>query len=225
MVALWKYLNIPHGNLGYCLYCLLGMLVSWRIDCQITGWIQQTLQCPVFSCNQTENPPWWLLLNLNWTKTTKEEGGTAVLTAHDDDLCTVAALNNHMLVNSKVPADAPLFAFEMPDGGWSMMLKHQFMDECRCIWNLAGLQLVDGHSYWIGGSVKLLLAGVPPEVVTILGGWTFLAFLLYWRQIQEILPMNISKAYKKKHIEELASDFEQFHIRNHIPSNISVDDT
>jgi hypothetical protein len=37
--------------------------------------------------------------------------------------------------------------------------------------------------------------------------------------------MNIFKAYKKKHIEDLAADFEQFHIRNHIPLNISVDDT
>jgi len=36
--------------------------------------------------------------------------------------------------------------------------------------------------------------------------------------------MNIPKAYKKKCIEELAADFE-FHIRNHIPSNILVDDT
>jgi hypothetical protein len=44
----------------------------------------------------------------------------------------------------------------------------------------------------------------------MLGGWTSLAFLLYWRWIEEISPMNISKAYKKKHIKELATDFKQF---------------
>jgi hypothetical protein len=137
----------------------------------------------------------------------------------------VAALNGHLSINSNVHINAPLFAFQTPGHGWSMMLKHQFMDECRQIWSQEGLQLVDGHSFRIGGSVELLLAGVLPEVVAMLGGWTSLAFLLYWRHIKEILPMNISKAYKKKRIEELAADFEQFHIRNHIPSNISVDDT
>jgi len=84
---------------------------------------------------------------LPWTKTTKEEGGTAVLDAHDNDLCPVAALNNHLFINSNVPADAPLFTPETPDCGWSMMPKHQFMDECRQIWSWEGLQLVDGHSF------------------------------------------------------------------------------
>jgi hypothetical protein len=45
---------------------------------------------------------------------------------------------------------------------------------------------------------QFLLAGVAPEVIAALGGWTSLAFLLYWRRVEEILPMNISKAYKKK---------------------------
>jgi hypothetical protein len=56
-------------------------------------------------------------------------------------------LNNHFFINSNVPADAPLFAFETPDHGWSMMLKHHFMDECRLIWSQEGLQLVGRHSF------------------------------------------------------------------------------
>lgn len=103
------------------------------------------------------------------------------------------------------------------------MLKHYFMDECCRVWSLEKLQLVDGHSYRIGGSVELLLAGVAPEVIVALGGWISLAFLLYWRRIEEILPMNISKVYKKKWIQELTSKFEDFRIRNHIPANITID--
>jgi hypothetical protein len=55
------------------------------------------------------------------------------------------------------------------------------MDECRKIWFQEGLQLVDRHSFLIRGSVELLLAGVLLKVVIMLGGWTSLAFLLYWR--------------------------------------------
>jgi len=47
------------------------------------------------------------------------------------------------------------------------------------IWSSAMLVHVLGHSFHIGGAVELLLAGVSPEVVAALGGWTSLAFLLY----------------------------------------------
>ncbi|KIJ96025.1 hypothetical protein K443DRAFT_682572 [Laccaria amethystina LaAM-08-1] len=75
-----------------------------------------------------------------------------------------------------------------------------------------------GHSFRIGGAVELLLAGVPPEVVAATGGWTSLAFLLYWRRMEEVLPMSTSKAYKKAHIDDLATIFEQFRVANKIPS-------
>ena len=62
------------------------------------------------------------------------------------------------------------------------------------------------------GSRSLLLAGVSPEIITATGGWTSLAFLLYWRQMEEILPpMNTSKAYWQSHIV--------IHIIDHIKSN------
>jgi len=75
-----------------------------------------------------------------------------------------------------------------------------------------------GHSFHIGGAVKLLLASVPPEIVTATGSWTSLAFLLYWRRMEEILPMSTSKAYNKSHFDSLAAIFEQFCIKNKIPS-------
>jgi hypothetical protein len=48
---------------------------------------------------------------LPWTKSTHERGGLLTITAHDNDFCPLKAFNNHLLVNSAVPANTPLFAF------------------------------------------------------------------------------------------------------------------
>ncbi len=100
------------------------------------------------------------------------------------------------------------------------MLKHEFLDFCTLIWDKASLTHIHGHSFRIGGAVELLLAGVPPEIVAATGGWTSLAFLLYWHCMEEILPLSTSKAYKKTHFDELAALFEQFRIANSIPRNL-----
>jgi len=100
------------------------------------------------------------------------------------------------------------------------MLKSSFLAFVTKIWSAASLAHVLGHSFRIGGAVELLLAGVPPEIVAATGGWTSLAFLLYWRRMEEILPMSTSKAYKKAHFDELASIFEQFQQKHNIPSSL-----
>ncbi len=105
------------------------------------------------------------------------------------------------------------------------MQKHVFLDFCTNIWSRASLAHILGHSFCIGGAVELLLAGVPPEIVAATGGWTSLAFLLYWHRMEEILPMSTSRAYKKSHFDELATIFEEFRIAHHIPRNlISISD-
>ena len=94
------------------------------------------------------------------------------------------------------------------------------MEFCVGVWATAALAHVQGHSFRIGGAVELLLAGVPPEIVAATGGWTSLAFLLYWRRMEEILPMSTSKAYRRSHVDDLAKIFEQFRVDNRIPSNL-----
>ena len=100
------------------------------------------------------------------------------------------------------------------------MTKHRFLTFCSEVWSKAVLAHVLGHSFRIGGAVDLLLAGVPPEIVAATGGWTSLAFLLYWRRMEEILPMSTSRAYRRAHVDELAKIFEKFRVDNHIPSNL-----
>jgi hypothetical protein len=102
------------------------------------------------------------------------------------------------------------------------MTKYKFMSFCTDIWLKAALAHVLGHSFRIGGAVELLLAGVPPEVVAATGGWTSLAFLLYWRRMEEIIPMSTSRAYQRSHIVALAKIFEKFRVDHHIPSNFTA---
>jgi hypothetical protein len=160
--------------------------------------------------------------HIPWTKTTKEDGATITLTACNDHLCPIKALTFHFSMNHQIPDNAPLFAF-MSTSGYSLPTKSFFLSTCSSIWEAAGLPPVQGHSFRIGGASELLTAGVSPEVVACLGGWTSLAFLLYWRKVEHILPMNITDAYKKKRVQELAAEMECFRICNSIPNSAALD--
>ena len=116
-----------------------------------------------------------------------------------------------------LPLMYALFTYTTFSGQPKNLLKHEFLEFVIGIWSLAMLTHVLGHSFHIGGAVELLLAGVPPKIVVATGGWTSLAFLLYCRHMEEILPMSTSKAYNKTHFDNLASIFEQFHIAHKIP--------
>ncbi|KAK0473793.1 hypothetical protein IW261DRAFT_1569525 [Armillaria novae-zelandiae] len=156
------------------------------------------------------------------TKTIKEQGALVILTAHKDDLCPIQALQNHLQVNADVPADAPLFAYSSPSG-WQHLYKPSFFKDCAIVWTTANLTHIHGHSFRIRGAVELLLAGVPPEVVAAAGGWTSLAFLIYWCHMEEIIPMSTSKAYKKAHIDELAKNFKTFCITHRFPKALPTE--
>jgi hypothetical protein len=104
------------------------------------------------------------------------------------------------------------------------MSKDLFLGRVYAIWKRTKLQYVSGHSFRIGGAVELLLRGVPPEVVAATGGWTSLAFLLYWRKVEEVLPLSTSKAYKKSRVEELVESLETFRISSGLPEYLSAVD-
>jgi len=141
-----------------------------------------------------------------WTKTTKEEGAIIVLTAHNDHLCPLEALTFHFSINPDIPGTVPLFSFASPSG-YSMPTK-SFLAFCSSIWKTTSLPAVSSHSFWIGGMGELLTAGVLPKVVAHQGSWTSLTFLVYWRRVEQILPMNITSAYKKKWLQELVVEME-----------------
>lgn len=153
-----------------------------------------------------------------WTKTTKSDGALVVITSRSDDLCPVAALRNHLSVNHDAPTSLSLFGFKLDSGSWSHMLKSTFMPFVSSIWSLPSGSDISGHSFRIGGAVALLLSGVSPDIVAATGGWTSMAFLLYWRRLEDIIPMSTSHAYLRSHLLDLSSTMEDFRVCSGVPS-------
>ncbi|KAJ3816378.1 DNA breaking-rejoining enzyme, partial [Lentinula raphanica] len=158
-----------------------------------------------------------------WTKTTREQGATVIGTAQSDALkifCPCWALQRYLEVNKSVPQDSSLFAYIDDLGHPQNMTKSAFLNFCSSIWAKVGLDNVQGHSFRIGGAVELLLAGVSPEVVAATGGWTSLAFLLYWRRFEEIIPTHVSKAYNTDQINHLKRSMNDYQKANKISNSL-----
>jgi hypothetical protein len=123
----------------------------------------------------------------------------------------VAAFLNHLRVNFGAQQDTSLFAYKNSQGGWSHMLKRDFLALVSSIWAGTNSYRISGHCFRIGGAVSLLLSGVAPEVVAATGGWTSMAFLLYWRHVEDIISLNTFSAYSRSQIDSLSSTMSSFH--------------
>ncbi|KAJ7465708.1 hypothetical protein FB451DRAFT_1138277 [Mycena latifolia] len=125
-----------------------------------------------------------------WTKTKKSAGDWITSTETFDDVDAVAALEHHLVVNADVPDSAPLFSYTT-QSGCAHLTRADFIGRCNEIWLAAGMAALNGHGFRIGGTTHLLLRGVDPWVVMKQGRWTSAAFLVYWRNVEEILPLFI----------------------------------
>jgi hypothetical protein len=122
-----------------------------------------------------------------------------------------------LLLPANIPPDQPLFSYKLPHGCYCPLTKQDFLSFVNKIWSDAGLLHIYGHSFHIGGAVKLLLAGMPPEIVAAIGGWTSLAFLLYWHCLRELLHMSTIQAYKQNEMDRLSKIFDDFRVHANIP--------
>ncbi|PPQ76559.1 hypothetical protein CVT24_010967, partial [Panaeolus cyanescens] len=167
-----------------------------------------------------------ITIHLPWTKTTKEEGGKVIITRRDDNLCPVFAFLNHLTTNDLPgtvidPKLFSLFAFRQDDGRFRDMYKEDFLSEVQQVWSkYPNLDHVSGHSFLIGGAVALLMAGVEPEVVAAAGGWTSMAFLIYWRRLEEIIPKFMAKAYEGSDFSSVKARLERMRVASGIPSSV-----
>ena len=148
--------------------------------------------------------------------------GCRVLTETRDDFCPVNAFSHHLIINeltsSLESASIPLFAFHS-DSGFKTLDKTSFLSFIQSIFISASLDITDGHSYRIGGTLKLLLDGVPPETVMKIGGWTSLCFLIYWRWLEQIIPLAITRSWNANirsfaRSHGLAEDVDEFVFRD-----------
>ncbi|KAJ6459919.1 DNA breaking-rejoining enzyme [Mycena sanguinolenta] len=132
----------------------------------------------------------FLRFKVPWTKTQKSAGDWITSTETFDEVDCVSALEHPLAVNSSVPDSAPLFAYKTASG-WAHLTRSDFLARCNDIWRESGMGALNGHGFRIGGTTHLLLHGVDPWVVMKQGRWTSAAFLLYWRNVEEILPLFI----------------------------------
>jgi hypothetical protein len=119
---------------------------------------------------------------------TKKNGEDVVLVAQTSPLDPQVALNMHLLVNH-CNSIAPLFTFTSANGP-TILTKPKFLQRCNEIWGAAGYPRITGHSFRIGGTTELLLAGVAPDVVKTMGRWSSSAFLRYWRSLEDLAPLH-----------------------------------
>ncbi|KIJ07704.1 hypothetical protein PAXINDRAFT_89979 [Paxillus involutus ATCC 200175] len=127
--------------------------------------------------------------HLPFSKVAKSRGEDICICRQLGPCDPIAAIDNHLLINH-IPPNLPLFSY-LSNRGWRCLTKKKLLLRCNSIWSLAGIPTTTGHSFRIGGTTELLLAGVPPDVVKALGRWSSDAFLRYWRSLELLAPLHI----------------------------------
>ncbi|KAJ7320715.1 hypothetical protein DFH08DRAFT_917303 [Mycena albidolilacea] len=129
------------------------------------------------------------VLRLPWTKMKGEHGDKAVLCRQRTKSDPVNAIENHVAINA-IPADLPLFAYRNENRDHIYLPRRKFLLRCNKIWSKHGIPSTTGHSFRIGGTTHLLIAGVNPEVVRAMGRCKSDAFLVYWCCLDILAPLH-----------------------------------
>jgi hypothetical protein len=128
---------------------------------------------------------------LPWTKTTGKAGAVVTLPVQANPLDPTRAICHH-LISSKL-MDSALLCEYTKGRKVEILDKEHFMAMCNCIWSSHGFQKITGHSFRIGGTTSLLLAGVDAEIVKGMGRWSSDAFKLYWRKVETLFAKHASE--------------------------------
>ena len=136
------------------------------------------------------------LLHLPTTKTHRH-GQDVVLVDQLFPINPIVLLKNHIRVNN-LPNDIHIFTY-LSDTGLISLTKSIFLQRCNVIWSRLGYPRTTGHSFRIGGTTELLIAGIPPDVVKATGRWSSESFLRYWRSLDILAPQYIRNIHTYKH--------------------------
>jgi hypothetical protein len=128
-------------------------------------------------------------IDLPWTKTTGFDGAVIYLVKQGHAFDATSAMRRHLSA-SALDADNLLCAYRDDEGSVCTMDKGLFMDLCNGVWKKTGIGRITGHSFRIGGTTSFLRAGVNPKVVKQMGRWKSDAFLIYWRELEDIFTMH-----------------------------------
>ena len=109
-----------------------------------------------------------------------------------------------------MPPDAPFFTFETSEG-WAPLTKDWFMGRCNEVWKAAGFEELMQHGFRIGDATDLLLRGTPLDIIMVQDRWVSAhSFVLYWRKIEDILPLFLSCTFVIDHMTQLTSSMKDF---------------
>lgn len=127
-------------------------------------------------------------LHLPRTKIAGEKGED-VMMLRQLDKDPIAALQHHVTSNSLTSND-PLCSYRDLKNKLIPLTKRKFLLRCNEIWFSRGLIIpTTGHAFRIGGTTHLLISGVPPHIVKMMGRWSSDEFLKYWRSLEIIAPL------------------------------------
>ncbi|KAJ6489476.1 hypothetical protein C8R47DRAFT_951031, partial [Mycena vitilis] len=128
-------------------------------------------------------------LHLPWTKTKHSQGDNTMLCRQNSRSDPVRAIEEHLSLNA-IPANLPLFSYRNASDQLVCLTRKKLMSRCNEIWSRHGYPAITGHSFRIGGTTELLLAGVHPDVVQAMGRWKSDAFKIYWRRLDLLAPLH-----------------------------------
>jgi hypothetical protein len=118
-----------------------------------------------------------LLFMTMWTK-----GANSVLCCQNYACDPIVALLFHLKT-----AECTLFSY-IPPQGVVCLTKKRFLARCNKILNDCSLSTISSQLFHIRGTRELLICGVSPDVVPIMGQWSSDLFLRYWRSLELIMP-------------------------------------
>ncbi|KAJ7781951.1 hypothetical protein DFH07DRAFT_865048 [Mycena maculata] len=113
------------------------------------------------------------LLCLPCTKTKQTWGESTFLSKQKGFSDPVDAVDHHLSAN-QLQASDPLFSYCTANG----------------VWGSFALPRSTRHCFRIGGTTELLLVGVPPDIVKMMGRWSSDSFLRYWHSLHCIAPLH-----------------------------------
>src|ERR1700730_16960065 len=85
----------------------------------------------------------------------------------------------------------PLASYRDSLGSLAPLTKHSFLKWCNTILTSLGYGCFSGHCFRISGTTELLVRGVNPNVVHIMGRWSSNSFLCYWHNVSDIAALHV----------------------------------
>ena len=123
-----------------------------------------------------------VLIRIKWSKTIQHKERQYYITMLylvNHPLCPVTALVAIRKLKPTLPPNSPIFSFPTPMGV-SILTQYQFTSKLKACINSLGLtNNYSGHSFRRGGASWAFSAGLPGEVIQILGDWKSDAYKLY----------------------------------------------